>query len=445
MARSTAAARTPPPRPHGLVRSRPSALILVLLGGGLFVVIRSQFARSSTTRSHDATLELDRAARIREMEVARRRAGRSSTPSRSCTSPTGTLYLFDGCRPARHAGRRAGMDARARPATRSRGGDVSLNATASAAAHTLRLHAERFTLGQRDAYVARGGRRQSGARGSLRVAHRDVRRRGAGGVAARASGGWVVPRAQVDRAGGADDRAHAPLHGRRRARAADADRRAAEPRRGRAAAGTRSGDDYEDALRGIEREAERLGRIVEDLLTLARADAGERPVAQERVFLDDVTLDAADAARVVAQRRRVGSRSTSSRKRRSTAIATLAAPARDDPARQRGQVHRRAADASASTSSATDEVHDAGRRRTRASGFRRAASARLRALLSRRSERGRERDLARERWDCRSRSWIADGARRDGLARLDAGHRNDCDTSLSTRALTVIALTATAR
>lgn len=68
---------------------------------------------------------------------------------------------------------------------------------------------------------------------------------------------------------------------------------------------SRSPDDYVDALRGIEHETVRLGRIVEDLLTLARADAGQRPIERERVFLDDVTLDAADAARVIADRKAV--------------------------------------------------------------------------------------------------------------------------------------------
>ena len=58
---------------------------------------------------------------------------------------------------------------------------------------------------------------------------------------------------------------------------------------------------YAVALQGIEAESIRLGRIVEDLLMLARADTGERPIEQRRLFLDDVTLDAAGGARALAQ------------------------------------------------------------------------------------------------------------------------------------------------
>lgn len=68
---------------------------------------------------------------------------------------------------------------------------------------------------------------------------------------------------------------------------------------------SRAPEDYVVALRGIEGEATRLGHIVEDLLMLARADAGERPIDRQRVFLDDLTLDAAEAARAMAERRSV--------------------------------------------------------------------------------------------------------------------------------------------
>jgi signal transduction histidine kinase len=68
---------------------------------------------------------------------------------------------------------------------------------------------------------------------------------------------------------------------------------------------TRSPQEYIASLRAIERETERLGGIVEDLLMLARADAGERPIQRERVFLDDLTLDAAESARTIADRKGV--------------------------------------------------------------------------------------------------------------------------------------------
>jgi signal transduction histidine kinase len=67
----------------------------------------------------------------------------------------------------------------------------------------------------------------------------------------------------------------------------------------------RSPEEYVQSLRAIEQETERLGGIVEDLLMLARADAGERPVERRRVFLDDVTLDAAESARAIAERKDV--------------------------------------------------------------------------------------------------------------------------------------------
>ena len=38
---------------------------------------------------------------------------------------------------------------------------------------------------------------------------------------------------------------------------------------------------------------------------MARADAGERPIDRQRVFLDDITLDAAEAVRVIADRKDV--------------------------------------------------------------------------------------------------------------------------------------------
>ena len=56
-----------------------------------------------------------------------------------------------------------------------------------------------------------------------------------------------------------------------------------------------------DALKAVGLEAERMGRIVDDLLTLARADAGERAVVRQRLYLDDLALDAVSGVRVLAE------------------------------------------------------------------------------------------------------------------------------------------------
>jgi signal transduction histidine kinase len=57
---------------------------------------------------------------------------------------------------------------------------------------------------------------------------------------------------------------------------------------------------YQESMRAIEEESGRMGAIVGDLLLLARADANERPVARERVYLDDIASDAAAAAHAMA-------------------------------------------------------------------------------------------------------------------------------------------------
>jgi len=65
----------------------------------------------------------------------------------------------------------------------------------------------------------------------------------------------------------------------------------------------RDSEDYVSALAGIEVEARRLGGIVDSLLVLARADAGERQIEREPIFLDDIAIDAAGAARVLARQK----------------------------------------------------------------------------------------------------------------------------------------------
>ncbi len=67
----------------------------------------------------------------------------------------------------------------------------------------------------------------------------------------------------------------------------------------------RGPSEYAPTLRRVGAEAERLSRITDDLLLLARADVGQRPVDRQRLFLDDVVSDAVSGARALAEERGV--------------------------------------------------------------------------------------------------------------------------------------------
>jgi heavy metal sensor kinase len=57
---------------------------------------------------------------------------------------------------------------------------------------------------------------------------------------------------------------------------------------------------YRDALAIVEQQTTRLSRIVEDMFTLARADAGSYPVRCAPIYLDEVLEEVVRAARVLA-------------------------------------------------------------------------------------------------------------------------------------------------
>ena len=63
----------------------------------------------------------------------------------------------------------------------------------------------------------------------------------------------------------------------------------------------RSGEDHAEALRRIRIAAGQMQRRVEELLLLARAEAGERPLLTEAVELDGLALECADLMRARAQ------------------------------------------------------------------------------------------------------------------------------------------------
>ncbi len=61
----------------------------------------------------------------------------------------------------------------------------------------------------------------------------------------------------------------------------------------------RDAEEYVEILRSIHSESVRLGGILENLLTIARADAGAWPVRLESLYLDDVLLDVTGNARAL--------------------------------------------------------------------------------------------------------------------------------------------------
>lgn len=67
----------------------------------------------------------------------------------------------------------------------------------------------------------------------------------------------------------------------------------------------RSVGEYEETLHGVSSEAERLGNLVENMLLLARIDAGQWPVNKGKVFIDDILTDASESARVLGEDKNV--------------------------------------------------------------------------------------------------------------------------------------------
>jgi two-component system OmpR family sensor kinase len=63
---------------------------------------------------------------------------------------------------------------------------------------------------------------------------------------------------------------------------------------------SRTPEEYRDSLGVLLGEAQRLTRIVEDLFTMARADAGQYPLEPRDFYLDDLAADCVHSARTLA-------------------------------------------------------------------------------------------------------------------------------------------------
>jgi signal transduction histidine kinase len=273
-------------------------LILLLLGAGLFWVISSQVSERLDASLADATRALMRAAEIREME-SRNAQGNVVDAVDELHIPDRSLYLLDGAgNPVKPASVEPWVIAAARPALGRGSVDEDLDTP-----RELRLHAQRFAVGSGTRYVAVA----VANRGELEEEYAAlIGAFGAGALVAVvlvAAGGYVLVRQSTAPVEAAMD------HMRRfMADAAHELRTPVTVLRTRAEVTLqqrRDPDDYERTLQSIAREAERLAALVADLLLLARADAGERLLRREPLFLDDIALDAAGAARVMAEPRGV--------------------------------------------------------------------------------------------------------------------------------------------
>jgi len=277
-------------------------LIILLLGGGLFIVISHQLSQQLDDSLRSATLELVRAARIRELEQRGAAAqGRVFDAVDELTIPDRELYLFDvkgnPIKPAK-------VDAWIRGAAgeAGKGGQVTAQHEVPDE-KTLRLHAQRFKLASGKQLVAVAVANQE----ELEDKYADLIAAFAAIAFAAlilvAAGGFILVRkstAPIERS--------IEFTRRFMADAAHELRTPITILRTRAEIALqqpREAANYVSALRGVEAEAHRLGGIVDSLLVLARADAGERQMEKERIFLDDIALDAAGAAQVMARQKKV--------------------------------------------------------------------------------------------------------------------------------------------
>ncbi len=288
--------------PLGAVRRRLTlwflvtiGLVIVVLGGGLFLAIRHQFRTELDASLLRATREIERAAGIRAMEAQGPQPVVDALDE--LRIPDRTLYLVetDGTpiRPEtvapwiRDAARQAGMTGLV-DSEREDDGE-----------RLLRLHAERFTLPDGRVQVA------VVVADELELEQRYASLIAAFGAAALAALLLVAAAAAllVRKSTDPVERNIAQMQ-RFMADVAHELRTPVAVLRARTDVALQQPRDpaaYQETLREIDAELRRVSTLVDDLLTLARADAGERPTRRESLFLDDVTLDACDAVRDLAR------------------------------------------------------------------------------------------------------------------------------------------------
>ncbi|MEO6778934.1 MAG: HAMP domain-containing sensor histidine kinase [Gemmatimonadaceae bacterium] len=269
--------------------------IVVVLGAGLFVAIRQQIAAQLDASLALATQSVQSATSIREAEQSTA-SGDVMDAVEELRIPDRELYLFDAA--ARPLVPHAAPSEIVQAATNALRDSVKVITLYPANDHVLRVYATRFRSRTHRVYVAVAVADQ------LELEDQYASLIAAFGAAALvalvlfALGGSFLTRKSIDPV----ERTMSYMR-RFMADAAHELRTPLTVLRSRAEVALAADPDAgreREALVAIEREAIRLGSIVEDLLQLARSDAGGAQVALTPIFLDDVTSDAVSAAATLA-------------------------------------------------------------------------------------------------------------------------------------------------
>ena len=275
-------------------------LVLVLLGAGLFVTIRQQVSGHLDRSLRAAAAALEGAARIRETERAAAR-GAVVDAVDELHIPDRSLFLLDQRGgPIKPADAPSWVRDAARRAVATEHGYRNVDGPDG---RDLRLYAERFTGTTGTRYVAAVVADRIELKEEYAALIETFAVATLAALLLVGGGGYLLVRkstAPVERS---------MEHMRRFM--ADAAHELRTPiailRTQAEVALTRPRESERDrtAFQSIERETARVGRIVGDLLTLARADAGERPVTREPLYLDDAAAEAVAAVRPLAEHRQI--------------------------------------------------------------------------------------------------------------------------------------------
>lgn len=273
-------------------------VILAILGVGVFYVVRMQYAQQLDRSLTQAITEIQRASRIREME-ARTASGVVVDAVEELRIPDRTLYLFS------ETGEPVEPDTVSawvlELAQRVRDTTALVGSHNNSSEHTLRYRAARIYLMSGTPMIA------VAVADEIELEDRYAFLITVFGVASVvalllvAGGSWFL----VQKATAPAEHATA----RMREFMSDAAHELRTPLtvlRTRAEVTVQHARDeatYVAALTAIDAEAVRLGRMVDDLLLLARVDAGERPLERHRFSLDDVVIDAANTSLPMATAR----------------------------------------------------------------------------------------------------------------------------------------------